>query len=226
MEVTIMKKRIKRRILTVLRSTAVIAGTVNIPFLPSQADQTTAQAAESAAPTLTVRMDEGTRPLKHGASGWLYGLADEEVPTSSLITPLKPNTAVQKAPNGMQHPDGDVLDTAKTFLRAGGKNLQIYVPDYYALWGYEFTGTDQYLKILRMEAQACIDAGIAEDVSYVLYNEPSSSWIGTYHDGDGNQVKGWNAMFWFWLDMVEELRAVYRENGVPFTGMKRPDITT
>ncbi len=206
MEVTIMKKRIKRRILTALLSTAVIAGTVNIPFLPSQADQTTAQAAESAAPTLTVRMDEGTRPLKHGASGWLYGLADEEVPTSSLITPLKPNTAVQKAPYGMQHPDGDVLDTAKTFLKAGGKNLQIYVPDYYALWGYEFTGTDQYLKILRMEAQACIDAGIAEDVSYVLYNEPSSNWIGTYHDGDGNQVKGWNAMFWFWLDMVEELR--------------------
>ena len=88
------------------------------------------------------------------------------------------------------------------------------MPDYYALWGYEFTGTDQYLKILKMEAQACIDAGIAEDVSYVLYNEPGSNWIGAYHDSDGNKVTGWNAMYWFWLDMVETLRAVYRKNGV------------
>lgn len=208
-----MKKKKCRTFLAVLMSSVLAAGAL-VSYSPVQADDIETNAAETSVPTLTVQMNEGTRTLKHGAAGWLYGLADEEVPTSSLITPLKANTAVQKAPNGMQHPDGDVLDTAKTFLKAGGKNIQIYVPDYYALWGYEFTGTDQYLEILKMEAQACIDAGIAEDVSYVLYNEPSSGWIGTYHDNNGNKVTGWTAMYWFWFDMVETLRGVYQENGI------------
>ncbi len=209
-----MNKKTGKKIIATFLSSVMAASAVCIPLPFTQSGGEEIKAAEVSVPTLTVQMDEGTRALKHGAAGWLYGLADEEVPASSLITPLKANTAVQKAPNGMQHPDGDVLETAKTFLRAGGKNLQIYVPDYYALWGYEFTGTDQYLKILKMEAQACIDAGIAEDVSYVLYNEPGSNWIGAYHDSDGNKVTGWNAMYWFWLDMVETLRAVYRKNGV------------
>ena len=175
-----------------------------------------AQNVEAAGPTLTVDMSKaGERELYHGATGWLYGQGDDQVPTANTITALKPNTAVQKAPNGMQHPNGDVLDIAETFLDAGGKHIQIYVPDYYALWFYEFTGTEYYLDILEMQAKACIEAGIEDDVVYVLYNEPTDQWIGgTYQDHDGNTVRGWDSMYWFWLDMVEKLREVYREAGV------------
>lgn len=175
-----------------------------------------AQKVQAAGPTLTVDMSQaGQRELYHGATGWLYGQGDDQVPTANTITALKPNTAVQKAPNGMQHPNGDVLDIAETFLDAGGKHIQIYVPDYYALWFYEFTGTDYYLDILEMQAKACIEAGIEEDVVYVLYNEPTENWIGgTYQDHEGNTVTGWDSMYWFWLDMVEKLREVYREAGV------------
>ena len=175
-----------------------------------------AQNVQAADPTLTVDMSKaGERDLYHGATGWLYGQGDDQVPTANTITALKPNTAVQKAPNGMQHPNGDVLDIAKTFLDAGGKHIQIYVPDYYALWFYEFTGTEYYLDILEMQAKACIEAGIEEDVVYVLYNEPTAQWIGgSYQDHDGNPVSGWDSMYWFWLDMVEKLREVYQEAGV------------
>lgn len=178
--------------------------------------QTEVRAAQETLPTLKVDMSEaGERELYHGATGWLYGQGDDQVPTANTITALKPNTAVQKAPNGMQHPNGDVLDIADTFLSAGGKHIQIYVPDYYALWFYEFTGTEYYLDILEMQARACIEAGIAEDVVYVLYNEPTANWIGgSYTDHSGNTVTGWDSMNWFWLDMVEKLREIYREENI------------
>ena len=70
------------------------------------------------------------------------------------------------------------------------------------------------MKILKMQAQACIDAGIQDEAVYVLYNEPSENWVGEYQDDKGNKVTGWNSMFWFWKDMVDALREVYRDNGI------------
>ena len=202
------KKAVKKLLSAVLAAAMVVTSGVPAASLTAQA------AGNENSPVLTVDMSSQGRALKHGATGWLYGQGDDQVPTSNMITPLKPNTAVQKAPNGMQHPNGDVLDTAKTFLDSGGKHIQIYVPDYYALWFYEFTGTEYYLEILKMQAQACIDQGIQDEAVYVLYNEPSENWVGEYHDDKGNKVTGWNSMFWFWNDMVNALREVYRENGI------------
>lgn len=197
---------------------AVLAASMAISTVTASVPVTVAAASsDSSLPTLTVDMTPDTqRELKHGASGWLYGLGDDGVPTANTMTALKPHTAVQKAPNGMQHPNGDTLDIADTFLNAGGQDIQIYVPDYYALWFYEFSSTEEYLKILRMEAEACIEKGIAEDVVYVLYNEPQSNWIGgSYTDPETGTVStGWESLFWFWEDMYNMVVEVYEENGV------------
>mgnify|MGYP000739401668 CR=1 FL=1 len=177
----------------------------------------TVHAAESNAPTLTVDMTPSEeRGLKHGASGWLYGQGDESVPTANTMTALKPHTAVQKAPYGMQHPNGDTLDIAETFLNAGGHDIQIYVPDYYALWFYEFSSTEEYLEILKMQAQACIDKGIEDKVVYVLYNEPFDNWIGgSYTDPEtGTVSRGWDSLNWFWEDMYQAVVKVYEDNKV------------
>ena len=83
---------------------------------------TFAPLAASAAntPTLTVDMTDRTGPMRHGSAGFLYGLGSHGTPNPNTLTPLKPGTAVQKAPDGLQHPTGDVLDVAETFLEAGG----------------------------------------------------------------------------------------------------------
>lgn len=208
-----MKKR--KRILSMFLAASMVltTGMVSVPKTAKAAGAET----DSSLPTLTVNMiPEEERELKHGASGWLYGQGDEEVPTTNTMTPLKPHTAVQKAPNGMQHPNGDTLDVAESFLNAGGKDIQIYVPDYYALWFYEFSTTEEYLKILKMEAEACIEKGIAEDVVYVLYNEPNENWIGgSYTDPETGTVStGWESLFWFWEDMYDLVVDVYEENGI------------
>lgn len=204
------KTRVKKLLSAALAAGLVVTSGI-LPEAPAQVE-----AAESL-PTLTVDMTpDSVRELKHGASGWLYGLGAEGVPSANTMTPLKPHTAVQKAPNGMQHPNGDVLDVAQTFLDAGGQDLQIYVPDYYALWFYEFSSTDEYLDILKMEAEECIAKGIENDVVYVLYNEPNADWIGgSYKDPETGEVStGWYSLFWFWEDMYDMVVDVYKENGV------------
>lgn len=204
------KTRVKKLLSAALAAGLVVTSGI-LPEAPAQVE-----AAESL-PTLTVDMTpDSVRELKHGASGWLYGLGAEGVPSANTMTPLKPHTAVQKAPNGMQHPNGDVLDVAQTFMDAGGQDLQIYVPDYYALWFYEFSSTDEYLDILKMEAEECIAKGIEDEVVYVLYNEPNADWIGgSYKDPETGEVStGWYSLFWFWEDMYDMVVDVYKENGV------------
>ena len=204
------RTRVKKLLSAALAAGLIITSGI-LPEAPARVE-----AAESL-PTLTIDMAPNSeRELKHGASGWLYGLGAEGVPTANTMTPLKPHTAVQKAPNGMQHPNGDVLDVAQTFLDAGGQDLQIYVPDYYALWFYEFSSTEEYLDILRMEAEECIAKGIEDEVVYVLYNEPNADWIGgSYTDPEtGTVCEGWYSLFWFWEDMYDLVVDVYEENGV------------
>ena len=76
---SIKKHSIKRWIAGILTAALVLPGAGVVPA-------GTAQAAESV-PGLTVNMaPDEKRELYHGATGWLYGLGDDEVPTANTIT--------------------------------------------------------------------------------------------------------------------------------------------
>ena len=45
-----------------------------------------------------------------GLQGFLYGLGDEGIPTDNMLAPLKPQGTGQKAPDGLQHPNGDASE--------------------------------------------------------------------------------------------------------------------
>lgn len=139
---------------------------------------TTAYAAE---PTLTVSMTQKCGEMRHGSGGFLYGLGSDGTPNANMLTPLKPGTAVQKAPDGLQHPTGDVLDTAKTFIEAGGEQVQIYLQDIYALWSYEYTGIDDYLSrieemVPKLVALRESNPDFTGKFVYVPFNEPDGIW--------------------------------------------------
>ncbi|MBR5536134.1 MAG: hypothetical protein IKU60_05745 [Clostridia bacterium] len=137
------------------------------------------QAAETA--IFTVDMSEKTGAVYHGSTGGLYALGSEGSPQVNLITPLKPSTVVQKAPDGMQHPTGDVMDVAKYFVGAGGKQVQIYMQDIFALWGYEYTGMDDYLerlegvipKVVQLKKE---NPELEGKMVYIPFNEPDGIW--------------------------------------------------
>jgi hypothetical protein len=51
----------------------------------------------AANPQLLVDLSSSTGSIKYGATGFLYGLGDEGIPSDNMLTALKPQVAAQKA---------------------------------------------------------------------------------------------------------------------------------
>ncbi len=130
----------------------------------------------AANPQVVVDLSASTGAVKHGAAGFLYGLGDEGIPTDNVIAPLHPQSAAQKAPDGLQHPNGDALKIAPQFKRNGGKEIPIYMQDIYQQWPYENLGLNDYLSkvdVIVGKVKADPNYGM---YSYVPFNEPDGNW--------------------------------------------------
>ncbi len=165
-------------------------------------------------PTLTVDMFTKTGPLKHGAAGFLYGMGEDGVPSVNLLTPIKPKIAVQKAPDGMQHPNGDALKVAETFIEAGGEQVQIYMQDFYAIWPYEFTNIDDYLEIVKGIIPKVKSSPYADKMVYVPFNEPD--WI--WYEGLGNKSSVQQRFMEDWLKVYRAIKSLHPQARIAGTG--------
>jgi len=204
-------------------------------------DNVISDSGSSRLPTLNVDMADRTGALKHGAAGFLYGLGEDGVPTAQILSPLKPKITVQKAPDGMQHPNGDALNVAETFIEAGGEQIQVYLQDYYAIWPYEFTNLDDYIKIVRDAVLKVKNSKYADKFVYVPFNEPDWIWYKGIDSDEAIQDKFFND----WLKVYKviketdpgariagtgcsEYRAAFFERFIPFCRENNcmPDIIT
>lgn len=83
---------------------------------------------------ITVNLDQSTGPVEYGVTGFLYGLADDGVPTDTMVQGLGHlHTQVGRPTDGKQHPNGDCIQTANQWFRNGGQYIQIYLKDAYEL---------------------------------------------------------------------------------------------
>lgn len=106
----------------------------------------------------------------------MYGLGNPGIPAQQVLQALHTSVAAQKAPDGIQHPNGDALTVAEQFFASGGKSLQIYMQDIYKEWPYEKLGMDDYLpKIKKMVLQGKMSP-YREKLSYIPLNEPDVIW--------------------------------------------------
>lgn len=130
----------------------------------------------AASQQLVVDITENTGDIRYGASGFLYGLGSEGVPTANVLAPLRPQAIAQKAPDGAQHPNGDALKVAPELAAAGGREIQIYMQDVYPNWPYDNLGLNDYLgKIDTMMQKVMTDPNRSLFV-YVPFNEPDGNW--------------------------------------------------
>ena len=141
-------KKIARGAAAGLLSAAVLMSSM----LTTSFGQMRASAAEVRNPqaTLTVDLDPAvnTGDIVHGAAGFLYGVSSEDVPTTNTIVPLKSKILVTKGALGTEHPYGDALDVAKTFLESGGEQVQMHNSNYYGVFGVTAT-IEQYCDDLK-----------------------------------------------------------------------------
>lgn len=130
--------------------------------------------------------------LYKGSTGFLYGAAEINDPSIALLQGLQPNTMVQKAYNGLQHPTGDAVRTSSALMSAGVKDMQIYLQDNYLEWPYDAPmkddtiDLDAYEETVKSIVTSMLndtDEETADMFSYVLFNEPDQIWFGGNLDG-------------------------------------------
>lgn len=114
---------------------ATLSPTPTTSSVPTTPTPTPTVKEEVYAPTMNVDMTDELGEIMHGASGFLYGISSEDVPTMNLITPLKPKVLATKGALGTEHPYADALDVAETFLESGGQMVQMYNSNFYAIFG-------------------------------------------------------------------------------------------
>jgi hypothetical protein len=154
----------------------------------------------SAAPSqLTVDLAANTGALRYGATGFLYGLGDEGIPNETMLAALRPQVAAQKAPDGLQHPNGDALKVAPMFKRAGGRHIEIYMQDVYPNWPYDNLGLNDYLGKVDTIARKVVADPNRSFFVYVPFNEPDWIWY-------SGQITG--RFLNDWRTVVQRIRSI------------------
>ena len=96
-------------------------------------------------PSVTFDFSKKNGEITTGASGFLYGFAEPDIPSVEIAKSIGVSTLSTKTLGGLQHPIGDVNQVADTFIKAGGKDIIVYTQDMYDTWYYEFDSMPEYL---------------------------------------------------------------------------------
>lgn len=143
-------------------------------------------------PTLTIDFSNQSE-LTGRASGFLYGLAENEVPTSEITESIAINTLATKPAGGLQHPIGDVNQVYNTFTNAGGECLFIYTQDMYDTWYYEFDSLELYNAKVEKTVTEMENSEYKDRLVYCIYNEMDNGvWFGNHWE-EANRFKFYEA---------------------------------
>ncbi|MFF8345716.1 hypothetical protein ACF049_05135 [Cellulosimicrobium funkei] len=195
-------RRMLRRLTAGLTASVVVA-TGAVTVLPGAA------AAEDVE-VLAVDLAASTGAVQGGASGMLYGLGDDGVPTDPIIAGARPTNVTQKAPHGAQHPNGDPLDVERSLFENGGEYLMVNIQDYYPDWAYNGgkrpEDFDTYLDIVRTVVTSIVEeSDYPERYVFTPFNEPDGiNWYGDWNVMRDTFLADWKAAY-------ETIKEVYPE---------------
>ncbi len=154
-------------------------------------------------PTLTIDFSQQSE-LTGRASGFLYGIAEDDVPTAEIVESIGINTLATKPAGGLQHPIGDVNQVADTFTEAGGEYLFIYTQDMYDTWYYQFDSLDAYNERVRKTVTEMENSVYKDKLVYCIYNEmDNGQWFGD-HWVEENRYKFYDA----WLSTYNVVKEI------------------
>jgi hypothetical protein len=126
--------------------------------------------------TLTVNLASDTGAVLGGASGALYGLSEDGVPGSDLLSPLNIKTIATGPDPDSQHPNGHSNEVAPEFFSMGGKYLLDYMQDYYSDWPYQDVGIPTYLSAVDTIVDGVRASADSSRYVFVPFNEPDNIW--------------------------------------------------
>lgn len=147
-----------------------------------------------------------TGSVTDGASGYLYGLAQDGVPSYEMTASLDVSSVSAKTQGGLQHPIGEVGDVAAEVLSDGTCDyIVVYLQDMYSTWYYDHTNIEElkkkgeynwkdyiqteYFPLIEQTVNALKDADYHDRLVYCIYNEPDN---GVWFD-DKNRAEFYEA---------------------------------
>lgn len=184
-----MKKRTKKTVTAILTAAVCIAAAIGITVGCIYAENR---------PKTTFDFAQKTGSVTNGASGFLYGFAEPDIPTKEMAESIGVSTLSTKTLGGLQHPVGDVDQVADTFFSAGGKEIIVYTQDMYDTWYYQFDSLEQYHERVRQTVTQTAKKDYADNVIYCIYNEmDNGQWYGDFKEYENRQktYEAWKATY-------------------------------
>ncbi len=143
-------------------------------------------------PTVTVDFSQQFG-LSGRASGFLYGFAEDDIPTMEIAESIGVNSLATKTAGGLQHPIGDVNNVADTFLGAGGEMLMVYTQDMYDTWYYQLDSLPEYNEKVIKTVTEMESSSYRDSLVYCIYNEmDNGAWLGNFWEEE-NRYKFYEA---------------------------------
>ncbi|WP_432194280.1 cellulosome protein [Streptomyces sp. bgisy027] len=159
---------------------------MTVAVLATALATTTGTAGAAEPEQLVVDLGTDTGAFHGGASGSLYGVYGDGVPSRNLLEGMHVRTVSTKAQDGPQHPGADALEMLPPFVDSGGKDVYIYMTDIYRGFPYQWPGADgparlaDFKEKIKKQVQQVMTMGEYKDhVVYVPFNEPEGNMFGT-----------------------------------------------
>jgi hypothetical protein len=211
---------------------SVVGLVAAVPVLAAAADPTD---------VLSVDFARTTGAFRGGATGTLYGFGDEGAPTQALINGAHITNTSQKAPFGTQHPSGDAIKVEDGFFHKHGKDMYIYVQDYYPDWSYNGgvrpgdtrtynqadgsyvtapNGVWDYLEVVEFVAEAvATTSSRPKDYVFITFNEPDGgNWYANWATMKDTFLADWKATY-------DTIQRVYARHGLGHARIGGPGDT-
>ncbi|WP_265521705.1 LamG-like jellyroll fold domain-containing protein [Oerskovia flava] len=136
---------------------------------------------------MTVDLADDTGAFHGGASGTLYGLYDQGLPSNNLLDAINLRTVATKAQDGPQHPGADALEVVKPIADSSDGDVYIYMTDVHRGFPYQWPGDtpeeklDLYMEKLELQVDQILELPEEYQDNIVLmpYNEPEGNMFGT-----------------------------------------------
>ncbi|MFC7534220.1 LamG-like jellyroll fold domain-containing protein [Actinoplanes sp. GCM10030250] len=136
---------------------------------------------------LTINLATTTGAFHGGASGTLYGLYGDGVPTNNLIEGMHLRTVSTKAQDGPQHPGADALEVVKPLADSTGGDVYIYMTDIHRGFPYQWPGSTPEEKLdtfkdkiaKQVDQVRTLAPEYQDNIVFVPFNEPEGNMFGT-----------------------------------------------
>ncbi|PPH41195.1 cellulosome enzyme [Rathayibacter sp. AY1E4] len=163
------------------RGTFTVKGTVT-----GLGTAVTATVTVRALDEMTIDLGTSTGEFMGGASGTLYGVYGEGLPSDNLLEGIDLRTVSTKAQDGPQHPGADALSVAKAVADTSDGDTYIYMTDIYRGFPYEWPGSTPQEKLADYQAKIAtqVDQVLAlpeeyqDNIVFVPFNEPEGNMFG------------------------------------------------